>query len=83
MIFNLKGNERVSYNDDDCEEFEEIVEVSFSVTNFKTIFDELILKYDSEEITKILMDCEYNLVLNTDKRILESGKVIVAEAQYL
>lgn len=77
MIFNLEGNERISY--DSCEHLEEFVEISFVVANFKTIFDELILKYDSEEITKVLMDCEYNLVLNRDKGKLESGKVIVAE----
>lgn len=73
MFFNLTGKERVSY--DDCEECEEIVEITFKVDTFKTVFDLLIAKYDSEEVTKILVDCEYNLVLNTDKRKLENGKV--------
>lgn len=77
MIFELKGNGRVSY--DSCEDMEEIVEITFNVDNFKAVFDGLIAHYQSEEISKILRDCEYNLVLNTDKRKLESGKIILAE----
>ncbi len=73
MFFYLTGDERVSY--DDCENLEEIVEITFKVDTFKTVFDLLIAKYDSKEMTKILVDCEYNLVLNTNKRKLESGKV--------